>query len=297
MKVRTVFFLVFWVGLFVFSPSADAETRVLVVRAPATITLGDPFLLRIDSLVQFKKVVVGWDGQSLPLRLLQDKKQYRARLLLGSDVKSTAPGKKVLVVRAEKYGLTRSRRQEILVAKRQAPVQRLSLPENMVSLSQDVLNRHRREKKEVAEALRRYSGEQLWSCPFQRPAAGEISSIYGLKRLLNGRPRSPHRGIDLRTGNQAPVSACNAGRVALTADHFFAGRCVYIDHGLGVVSMYFHLSEVEVQEGDRVKKGELIGRTGSSGRATGPHLHFGLSLQGSLVDPVALFRPGCGSGF
>ncbi|MCF8104679.1 MAG: M23 family metallopeptidase [Desulfohalobiaceae bacterium] len=297
MRGQTVFFLVFLVAWLVPAHLALAGTGSLEIRAPARVSQGDPFLVRIDSAVGFNEVILTWSGRSIPLPLSFEDNHYSGKLLLGTDVKDQSLGTKILAVRAEKYGLAQSRRKEILVVKRQAPVQRLTLPQDMVSLSREALNRHRKEKREVAAVFSRLSGERLWSCPFQLPARGGISSAYGLKRILNGQPRSPHRGLDLRSGDRAPVSACNDGRIALIAEHYFAGRSIYIDHGLGVVSMYFHLSGVEVREGERVKKGQLIGRTGSSGRATGPHLHFGLSLQGALVDPVPLFDPACGSGF
>ncbi|MBN2170118.1 MAG: M23 family metallopeptidase, partial [Candidatus Krumholzibacteriota bacterium] len=86
----------------------------------------------------------------------------------------------------------------------------------------------------------------------------------------------------------APVRACAAGRVVLAGDHFFAGRCVYVDHGQGLVSMYFHLSEILVAEGQMLARGEVLGRVGESGRVTGPHLHWGLAVQGQLVDPLLL---------
>ncbi|MBI2457957.1 MAG: M23 family metallopeptidase, partial [candidate division NC10 bacterium] len=107
----------------------------------------------------------------------------------------------------------------------------------------------------------------------------------------NGEPRSPHTGADFAAPPGAPVLAANAGIVALAADHFFAGRSVILDHGLGLYTMYFHLQESLVQPGQRVERGQAIARVGSTGRATGPHLHWGARLYGARIDPQELLKP------
>ncbi|NHZ47213.1 M23 family metallopeptidase, partial [Nitratidesulfovibrio liaohensis] len=110
----------------------------------------------------------------------------------------------------------------------------------------------------------------------------------GLRRVFNGEPRAPHRGLDLRGEAGEPVTACAAGRVVLAENHYFAGNSVYIDHGMGVVSMYFHLSALDVAPGQMVAQGQVIGKVGSTGRVTGPHLHFGMAVLGDMVDPQVL---------
>jgi murein DD-endopeptidase MepM/ murein hydrolase activator NlpD len=175
------------------------------------------------------------------------------------------------------------------------PVQRLTLPEKMVNLSQKNLSRHYKEKEAVSEVLGHRSQGRFWTLPLARPVPGEVSSAFGLKRIINDQPRSPHRGVDFRGGMGVPVVACADGIVDLVGDHYFAGRSVYVDHGQGVMSMYFHLSEIDVREGQVVRRGEVIGRMGKSGRATGPHLHFGLYLLGEPVDPLPLFGSDKGS--
>jgi len=107
---------------------------------------------------------------------------------------------------------------------------------------------------------------------------------------MNGQARNPHNGEDIGAPLGADVAATNDGVVRLTVDHIFSGKGVYIDHGLGFYSMYFHLSDVLVREGDLVKAGQIVGKVGATGRATGPHLHWGVSLNGAMVDP-ALFLP------
>jgi murein DD-endopeptidase MepM/ murein hydrolase activator NlpD len=131
--------------------------------------------------------------------------------------------------------------------------------------------------------------ERLWRGAFARPVGGsEPGTGFGARRVINGQPRAPHTGTDYAAPTGTPVVATNAGRVALVADFFFPGRLVVLDHGLGVYSLYFHLDRIAVAEGDRVGRGQPIGTVGATGRATGPHLHFGVHSGGARIDPATL---------
>ncbi|MDE2978565.1 MAG: M23 family metallopeptidase [Acidobacteriota bacterium] len=114
------------------------------------------------------------------------------------------------------------------------------------------------------------------------PAGGR----FGAKRIINGEPRSPHTGADYAVPQGTPVLAVEDAVVALAGEFFFSGNAVFLDHGNGLISMYFHLHEVFVEQGDEVPRGRLIGTVGSTGRSTGPHLHFGIRWQGARVDPA-----------
>jgi murein DD-endopeptidase MepM/ murein hydrolase activator NlpD len=122
------------------------------------------------------------------------------------------------------------------------------------------------------------------------PTDGPILNSFGRRRIINGEPRNPHTGEDIAAPEGAPVVASNSGVVRLIADHFFSGHSVFIDHGDGLYTMYFHLSKALVVPSQRVRKGEMIGLVGASGRATGPHLHWGARLNGARVNPLALTR-------
>ena len=134
------------------------------------------------------------------------------------------------------------------------------------------------------------TARRLWTTPPERPVAGIVTSPYGFRRFFNGVPRNPHAGADFRAATGTPIRAMFAGRVVLTGNHFFAGGSIYIDSGNGVITEYFHLSEINVRAGDQVTKGQVIGLAGATGRVTGPHLHLGLNLAGQHVDPVPLFE-------
>jgi murein DD-endopeptidase MepM/ murein hydrolase activator NlpD len=168
------------------------------------------------------------------------------------------------------------------------PVQRLTLPGHMVELSPEDLERVRRETREMArlwtsEGPRRF-GLPLGAPLDPLPAGGR----FGHRRVINGRPRSPHGGADYSAAEGVPVLAAADGTVAMVADQFFGGNAVFIDHGDGLVTMYMHMSRVDVAEGGAVRRGERVGAVGSTGRATGPHLHFGARWRGARVDPALL---------
>ncbi|MBR3881257.1 MAG: M23 family metallopeptidase [Mailhella sp.] len=132
--------------------------------------------------------------------------------------------------------------------------------------------------------------EKRWSLPLKRPVPGGITSVFGGRRVFNGQPRAPHKGTDMRCAEGTAVKAVCTGTVLLAENTYFGGKMVYLDHGQGVISTYAHLSSFDVRPGDSVRKGQVIGRSGATGRVTGPHLHFGFLVQGVAVDAMPLLH-------
>jgi murein DD-endopeptidase MepM/ murein hydrolase activator NlpD len=176
----------------------------------------------------------------------------------------------------------------ILIIKEQYAVQHLTLPKDKVDLDPKTLKRVQQEKKELAEAFHHIGAHPLWNGPFLEPLNGKVTGVFGSRRVINGQPRRPHSGEDIAAPKGTPVQAINKGTVVKTVNHFFSGKGVVLDHGVGLFSMYFHLSEIAVKSGQNIKKGETLGKVGASGRATGPHLHWGIRLNGSRINPYAL---------
>jgi murein DD-endopeptidase MepM/ murein hydrolase activator NlpD len=176
----------------------------------------------------------------------------------------------------------------VLVTKEKFAVEHLKLPKDKVDLDDKTLARWKLEQEQVRQALVDNSALRLWHSGFIEPVNGKRTGIFGSVRILNGQPRNPHNGEDIGAPLGTDVAATNDGVVRLTVDHVFSGRGIFVDHGLGFYSMYFHLSEILVKDGDLVKAGQIIGRVGASGRATGPHLHWGVKLNGARVNPYAL---------
>jgi hypothetical protein len=207
--------------------------------------------------------------------------------LLGIDMQD-APGMHELAVEVKDAGGTRRLSYNVLVLKEKYPVQHLTLPKDKVDLDDEALVRVKAEQEQVKTALERVSAERLWNGRFVEPVHGTVSRAFGRMRVINGQQRNPHNGEDIAAALGAEVVAMNDGIASLTVDHFFSGRGIFIDHGLGLYSMYFHLSEVAVRDGERVTRGQVIGKVGASGRASGPHLHWGVRLNGARVNPYAL---------
>ena len=148
------------------------------------------------------------------------------------------------------------------------------------------MGRIRRERTEMDQAFVAFKTGLQTDTAFKPPVHGPMSSSFGLRRILNDQPRSPHSGMDIAAPEGTPVYAPSAGVVATTGDYFFNGNTILLDHGHSLITMYCHLSKIAVKPGEWVDKGQLIGRVGATGRVTGPHLHWGVSLNNARVNPV-----------
>lgn len=172
-------------------------------------------------------------------------------------------------------------------------IQRIDgLPGEQVTPRPEVLKRIRDEAALARRARERRDARTDWRAGFIWPLHGRITGVYGSQRILNDQPRAPHWGIDIAAPTGTPVKSPAAGLVTLThPDMYFSGGTIFIDHGHGLVSAFLHLSEILVENGQRVDQGEVIGRVGATGRATGPHLDWRVNLGDTRVDPMLLLPP------
>jgi murein DD-endopeptidase MepM/ murein hydrolase activator NlpD len=196
------------------------------------------------------------------------------------------PGAYLLLVKSPSSG--EATRLEIEVEKKDYGVRRLTVPKEMVDLDAQTFERVKKEAKTMRALWQIPASEAIWEGSFLRPLDGEVVGPFGRRSIINDQPRSPHSGVDFRARKGTPIRAINHGTAVLTADHFFPGRSVVINHGGGILSMYFHLDKILVQKDQFVEKGQVVGLVGATGRATGPHLHLGIRVNGARVDPLAL---------
>lgn len=281
---RVLFFVL--VTLFLAAvPGPGVQAAQLRLECPEVIGIGLPFVVRVESDEPLDKLRVEWAGKKLDV---PGAGKTAVEFLLGTDVLKSRPGTETL--RILKLGLSPLAVQtSILVEDRDFPEQRLTVPTEMASPPAAVQERIARENAEVRAVLNTVSPDNHLVLPFMRPVPGDVSSAYGLKRFFNDLERNPHRGLDLRAALGDPVRAAAPGQIVLAADHYYGGRSVFLDHGLGVFTVYMHLDEIKVRQGDMVEAGEIIGLAGQTGRVTGPHLHLGLYVLDLAVDPSALF--------
>jgi murein DD-endopeptidase MepM/ murein hydrolase activator NlpD len=266
--------------------AAGPDGPVRVSITPPSPQPGDVVLLQGSGLPPDARVE--WDGHAVPP--FPTAHGVAALIGIDLDVRPGAIGWRVIRPSAGKNGGALAAG-AVTVRARTFPTQPLTLPKGMVDLDAPTLARVATEREELKTALARSAPERLWRGAFRIPVeGGQPTGGFGLRRILNGQPRSPHTGYDWAAPAGTPVLAANAGRTALVAEHFFAGRNVVVDHGLGLFTLYFHLTEARVAPGEPVAGGQVIGTVGATGRVTGPHLHFAVLLEGARVDPEALLR-------
>ncbi|HEX7079649.1 MAG TPA: M23 family metallopeptidase [Gammaproteobacteria bacterium] len=209
--------------------------------------------------------------------------------VLGVDL-DAAPGEHAAKIElAFADGRIERRTESIVVESVKFPTTELTVEPRYVELSPEDQARANRESREIAEIYATLTPEAYWNEPFTVPIPGiEGGRNFGHRRVFNGQPRAPHSGADLRAAMGTPIHAANRGRVVLAKNLFFSGNAVFIDHGLGVYSVYLHLSKIQVEPGMMVERGQVIGLSGATGRVTGPHLHWGVRVLDARVDPFSL---------
>jgi murein DD-endopeptidase MepM/ murein hydrolase activator NlpD len=210
--------------------------------------------------------------------------------LIGADLEAKPGVSKITITATNDLGA--QRRAEIVVQTlaKSFRQESLTVAQGFDQLSPETLELIRIERADFALAFSTSAAERMWEAPFIRPVPQESSSSFGYRRIINGKPRAPHSGADLRAPIGTEVLAANHGRVVLIGEYFFAGKSVVLDHGAGLYTIYFHLSEAKVDPGAMVRRGDVIALSGMSGRVTGPHLHWAARLGSARVDPMELMH-------
>jgi hypothetical protein len=281
-----IFFTTYFFPILSLGPEIDAGSYpVSVSTEPEKIPLGGIALATIKINDEIKLLEVKFLGKKIPYHLDPSGQDYFVLLGAGLDCE---PGTHILAVKWQGPDGPDLYSQEVLVMARNFPVERLSVPERMVEFPPKILKRVLNDQKAVKETCNKISSKLYWQRPFIWPVKSKILSPFGLRRIFNNKPRSPHSGVDLKAPEGTPILASNYGKVAMARDCYLSGKTVILDHGGGLYTLYSHLASYKVREGQGVRPGQVVGLAGSTGRATGPHLHWGVSLLGERLDPAEL---------
>jgi len=266
---------------------APAGAAVKVTVTPSAVRQGDVALIVVTGAANAPEMDGSLAGR--PLFFFPYADGYAA--LIGIDLEAKTGKTPWRVGFVDGTGAPRKAAGAITVKARKFPVQRLSLPKSMVDLSSEDERRANGESTRLRTLFDTITQERLWRGRFTKPVATDAKAEgFGSRRVINGKPRSPHSGADFAAPAGTPVVASNRGRVALVVEFFFGGRLVALDHGEGLYTLYMHLDRADVVEGNMVERGSIIGAVGSTGRATGPHLHWAAHLRSARIDPDALLR-------
>jgi murein DD-endopeptidase MepM/ murein hydrolase activator NlpD len=282
--------VLFFITVFLLSTgkTLGAQNSLHIESIPRVVKQGEACLIKASGPDSLKSVDGEFRGERFLMAFSEQKGIYEG--LIGIDMGTRPASYEVKVTARDGDGQVYSGRLLLKVEKVDFGTEELSLPSHLVDLKAKDLERVKKEAKQLQTLFESFREERLWRGAFVRPVEGEISGAFGLNRIINGKQGSPHTGVDLKAEEGIPILATNSGMVVLVDELFFTGKSVILDHGWGLYSMYFHLSEVSVKKGDRVDTGAMLGRVGSTGRSTGSHLHWGIKLNGARVDPFSLLR-------
>jgi murein DD-endopeptidase MepM/ murein hydrolase activator NlpD len=255
-----------------------------LATALGTAKQGSAVEVTIPNEAGAKSVVVVWRNERVPAVRAGD----AWATILGVDLDTKPGSQKAEAVVTTADGRVERREISVDVVAKKFPTTQLKVAEKFVELDKAALARSRRESQEANAIYSRITTSIVPDQAFTVPIPGVAGTNFGERRIFNGEPRAPHSGSDLHAAAGTPVHATNRGRVVLAKNLFFTGNTVIVDHGLGIYSLYAHLSRIDVKSGATVQNGQLIGRVGATGRVTAPHLHWGMRVQGARVDPFSL---------
>jgi murein DD-endopeptidase MepM/ murein hydrolase activator NlpD len=271
--------------------AADDLPVAISVHARA-VAPGEPLRVTVTSPEPLESVEARFLGRTVFMVRVGDSdegERWSGWAMVGLDEK---PGITVL----ELTGASVSGRRvlgthAVTIQPKEFPEEHLSVKPKYVNPPKEVQERLARERSKLKTIYETRRPIVPSSMPFVRPVPGEPTSVFGTRRLFNNEPRSPHPGLDLRASAGTPVHASGAGLVVLSQELYYSGNIVIVDHGGGLFTLYAHLSELHVKEGQEITAGQVVGLSGATGRVTGPHLHWGAKIGDRPFDPQALLDP------
>jgi len=265
----------------------------ILLWAVVTLTAGQGNALRLTVPHEpgITAVAIQWQKKDIPY--VRSGADWVAIIGVDLDVKAGSYPSTIRVTKTGASGPVVEKRSVTIAVKAvKYPTTQLKVADQYVDLSPENTERALREQKELDVIYAAITREMLWKESFVVPIAGETGTNFGHRRVFNGQSRAPHAGADLHAATGTPIHSTNRGRVVLAKDLFFTGNTVIVDHGLGIYSLYAHLSRIDVETGAMIERNEVLGLSGATGRVTGPHLHWGIKVQNARVDPFTLINIG-----
>ena len=265
--------------------SSVRKPSVWSVRTnPSDLVNGSPVLMRVTTPTRLKSLSGSWLGHEIVFE-----QNDGSWLALAGVSLETRPGSYPLVLTGTTAsGSPVSFRRSFVVGRAKYPLVQLSVSRQFTEPSPEQQAQIKEDQQIKQKVFHETSPDREWSGRFSAPVSAPVSDVFGTRRVFNGATKSVHQGLDYRVPPQTPVAAVNAGTVILAQPLYFEGNCVVLDHGQGLLTLYLHLAELKVKDGEHIERGQLIGLSGATGRATGPHLHIAVRWQGTYLNPAVL---------
>jgi murein DD-endopeptidase MepM/ murein hydrolase activator NlpD len=276
--------LVLWLHSFV----AAQQRSWTVAQQPRILVNGSPVLFRVTAPERLTSLEGMWLEHQIAFRLQPKCNCWYA--IAGVPLDTRPGGYRVELDGVTGSGAKVKFSRDIVVHEGQYPSTAITLAPQYVEPPKQTQPRIEQEQALKKSLFSQTSPDAIWRGSFEAPAQAGVSGVFGSARVLNGVKRSQHLGMDFRVPTGTPIHATNAGTVLLARNLYYEGNCVALDHGQGLITIYMHLSQLKVKEGEKVKRGQLLALSGGTGRATAPHLHFAVRWQGEYLNPAVLLK-------
>lgn len=270
--------------------SSAVDSSIILNISDNTITQGSILLIEVPSTTLPSNNIVNGNINNTPIKFFKDGSSHYS--FIGIDLESKKELNFITITNNTNPNMTNKKKSitPLTITKGSYGVQKIKVPKKMVNPQGKNLDRAIKEAAMLKEIYSKSINTRTWNEPFIMPLKGRLSSKFGLKRFYNGIKKSPHNGLDIAAPRGTSVKASNNGLVVFAGDLYYSGNTVIIDHGLNLFTAYYHLSKMNVSVNDFISQGEILGFVGTTGRSTGPHLHWTVKLKGARVSPNDLIK-------
>ena len=255
---------------------------------PSQLANGSPVIFQVAAPVHLKSLSGKWLDHEVYFAFDPRLKKWYG--IAGVSLETKEGNYPVQLIGITSRGTQISFERKIVVGRASYPSIAVTVPKQFTEPSSEQLQKIAEDKTLKQDVFNRVNPLREWSGKFEAPATARTSDVFGTQRTFNGQVQSTHQGLDYAVPQGTPVAAVNSGTVLVARPMFFEGNCVVLDHGQGLLTIYMHLSEFKVKEGEHVARGEVLGLSGGTGRATGPHLHVAVRWEGLYLDPAILLK-------